>query len=152
MKLIITTILILGIIWGFTHPRVESVKVKAYTVSNITPTVTPSPTPTISHGLIVNEITAVFEPEGAHVLKEALDIAFCESKWKHTAKNGTSTAEGVFQFIDSTWIRVRKIMGRSPDLKLKYNYKENIQTAKALYEHRLGRKLNPWTEWECYGL
>src|SRR3990167_1171852 len=32
-------------------------------------------------------------------------IAYCESQYDPIAKNSSSTAEGVFQFIDSTWTK-----------------------------------------------
>lgn len=35
----------------------------------------------------------------------AKGIAWCESNYIPTAKNPTSSAEGVFQFLDSTWAR-----------------------------------------------
>lgn len=35
--------------------------------------------------------------------KTALNIAQCESNYDPTAKNPSSSASGVFQFIDSTW-------------------------------------------------
>ena len=35
--------------------------------------------------------------------RQALDIAYCESRFNPLAKNPNSSAKGVYQFIDKTW-------------------------------------------------
>ena len=43
----------------------------------------------------------------------ALNIAWCESRYYNFAKNDHSTAEGVFQFIDSTWLNTMEKMEKA---------------------------------------
>ena len=61
---------------------------------------------------------------------ELLDrIIYCESGWKASAQNKTSSAGGLFQFLDSTW-------DRYSDLGMeKYNPYDNIRAGIALYKN-----------------
>ena len=54
-------------------------------------------------------------------------IVVCESGWKSDAQNKTSSAGGLFQFIDNTWIKYS-----SPSWE-KYNPYDNIKAGVALY-------------------
>lgn len=76
----------------------------------------------------------------------ALAIIECESGFNPWAKNPTSTAAGLFQFLKSTWDN-----GPAPALGLPsyssgavYNPEWNIQAAAWLYAHWGGR-----SQWSC---
>lgn len=120
--------------------------------STPSPTITPSatPTPTPKAYKIIQKISETWKDEPKEDLMLALRISDCESGFNINAKNKTSTASGLFQFISDTWIRVRKYMGASTDLALRYNTDENIRTAYALFTLRKDRGLDPFSEWECY--
>jgi len=45
----------------------------------------------------------------------ALGIAWCESEYYQSAQNPDSSAEGVFQMIDGTWLYTMNKMGLPPD-------------------------------------
>jgi hypothetical protein len=68
-------------------------------------------------------------------VKDALRVAKCESGYVYNAKNGTSTAKGVFQFINGTW----KWIGAEGH---QFDYKENIKQFMIWYP-----KYPQW--WEC---
>ncbi len=68
-------------------------------------------------------------------VNNALRIARCESGYVYNAKNGTSTAKGVFQFINGTW----KWIGAEGH---QFDYKENIKQFMIWYP-----KYPQW--WEC---
>lgn len=73
---------------------------------------------------------------------EVLDaVASCESAWEPSAKNPGSSATGLFQFIDGTWEWVRAEMGRDGSLDVRFEARENIDSAVFLY--RL-EGLGPW--------
>jgi len=57
-----------------------------------------------------------------------LAIANCESRLDPKAK-GITNDGGLFQFIPSTWIRVRKKMGEDPNPDLRFDFVENTLTA-----------------------
>lgn len=56
-------------------------------------------------------------------------IAKCESGYNPLAKNKSSTASGVFQFLNGTWQETRDQMGLNSSLELKLDAEENIKTA-----------------------
>lgn len=62
-------------------------------------------------------------------------IIVCESGWKADAKNPTSSATGLGQFLDSTWISTRLRMGLDPDLALRLDPMVHLETLIWLYEH-----------------
>lgn len=62
-------------------------------------------------------------------------IIICESGWHADAQNKTSSAGGLFQFIDSTWSRYA-----SPGWE-KYDPYRNIDAGWALYQKE---GTNPW--------
>lgn len=64
-----------------------------------------------------------------------LPIIACESGFNTYAKNPNSTASGLAEFINSTWVTERKRMGRDPSLDLKSNWIENIETAYYTVKH-----------------
>jgi hypothetical protein len=98
-------------------------------------TVTPTPTPKVSE--VVGEIARVFEPEGKGVVKQAIDIFFCESGWRWDAagnnKNGTRDG-GVSQIND-----IHRI---SWDDRM--DYKKNIEAAYKIY-----KRWNNFGAWVC---
>jgi hypothetical protein len=64
----------------------------------------------------------------------AKQIAFCESSFNPKSKHPVSSASGLFQFTDGTWVWTREKMGRNTTLALKTDYKENADTAYYLYK------------------
>ena len=48
-------------------------------------------------------ITTAFSPLGGEAVRWALQIAYCESSYDPQAVNSASDAEGLFQFLPSTW-------------------------------------------------
>ncbi|MDF1498830.1 MAG: transglycosylase SLT domain-containing protein [Patescibacteria group bacterium] len=75
-----------------------------------------------------------------------LSIAECESGFNPNAKNKISSAGGVFQFIDSTFLYVNSKRGTNYTLSDKMDYKKNIDSAIWLMKNQ-----GP-THWECYNL
>ncbi len=75
------------------------------------PAPTPSPAPTprataapaASGGSITSIIESAFAPLGAGAVGWALQVAACESGDNPNAVNPSSGAEGLFQFLPSTW-------------------------------------------------
>lgn len=68
-------------------------------------------------------------------VKTALRIARCESGYQYNARNSTSSAKGVYQFIDGTW-RWINAQGHQ------FDYKENIRQFMKWYP-----QYPQW--WEC---
>ena len=73
-----------------------------------------------------------------------LRIADCESGFNPYAKNGISTASGVFQFIAGTWKYVNAKRGLDWTLDDRFDYKKNIDNAIWLMENEGA------THWACY--
>jgi soluble lytic murein transglycosylase-like protein len=59
----------------------------------------------------------------------ALRIASAESGLNCSAQNKTSSAGGLFQFIDATFLMVQKKLGKPQDVSKKYDCDENAQLA-----------------------
>lgn len=83
----------------------------------------------IEKQLTVQELIIKYSEEYNIPSKLTLTIAKCESGFKPTAQNKTSTASGIFQFLNGTWIQTRTQMGLDTSLELKMNAEENIKTA-----------------------
>ena len=58
----------------------------------------PAPPPDIA-----NDITNAFTPLGPGALQWAMNVAWCESRYHPNSVNSSSGAEGLFQFLPSTW-------------------------------------------------
>jgi hypothetical protein len=67
----------------------------------------------------------------------------CESGWQTEIKNKNSSATGLGQFINSTWIWTRTEMGRDPNLELRKDPYEMIDTLIYLWDNG-----NGWRHWE----
>jgi len=101
----------------------------------------PQPTPSqkeYTPAEVANLIVEEFKDLGPNVVKKALDIAWCESRWNEKAinnknKNG-SVDYGVFQ--------INSIHKQSPDSMLKAE--ENIKFAKQMFI-----KNKSWGAWVC---
>ena len=87
---------------------------------------------------IIAYITKKFEPEGKHVVVQALRIAYCESGIRSEAlgknTNG-STDHGIFQ--------VNSIHTKRYGNKFKTSWKDNVDTAYKIY------KAQGWNPWVC---
>ena len=74
----------------------------------------------------------------------------CESGWNLEARNKHSTATSLGQFLDGTWVWTRTAMGRSPDLALRTDAIEHIDTLVYLWARGAGR--SHWLESRpCWG-
>ena len=60
-------------------------------------------------------------------------LAYCESSYGTNIENTQSSARGIFQFIKATWISTRQAMNRDASLALRFDPRENIETAHYLY-------------------
>jgi hypothetical protein len=82
-------------------------------------------------------IRNAFQPLGGDAVDWAEKIAWCESKYDSNAVNSASNAQGLFQFLPSTWAGT-PFAGTSP-----FDPNVNAQAAAWLYQ-----KYGP-TQWEC---
>lgn len=80
----------------------------------------------------------------------ALAIAKCESEFVPTAKNPTSTASGVFQFLESSWQYYGARYWGSLEGKDVFNAEDNIELAMYVMS------VNGYIDWQpsqsCHGL
>ncbi|MEP7105310.1 MAG: transglycosylase SLT domain-containing protein, partial [Chloroflexota bacterium] len=86
---------------------------------------------------IQDMIRGAFQPLGDGAVNGALKIARCESKYDPNAVNGASDAQGLFQFLPSTW-RGTPFAAGSP-----FDPATNAKAAAWLYQ-----TYGP-TQWEC---
>lgn len=94
-----------------------------------------APAPVASSGSVQDQIRAVFGPYAG----QALAVARCESGYNPYAVNRSSDAEGVFQFLASTW-RGTSYAGYS-----RFNASANIHAAYQVFS----RDGYSWREWSC---
>ena len=52
---------------------------------------------------IAKDITDAFTPLGPGAVQWAMNVAYCESRYHPNSVNSSSGAEGLFQFLPSTW-------------------------------------------------
>lgn len=88
-------------------------------------------------------VALYFAPE--HV-DQAMRVLACESRGNPQAKNRTSTASGLFQFIRSTWdwVRTETNVGLPHRQGGPFNPWANIRNAAWL-----SRRGSWWAHWEC---
>lgn len=128
-----------------------SAKMEPLLVTPVADASFPSPTPNGSTSLPQNlgrtrnlgepqeashrtEIESYIEQVFGKHAETAKRIAFCESSFNPHAKHKVSSATGLYQFIDKTWVWVRGKMGRDTSLSLKTDWKESVDTAYKLFE------------------
>lgn len=111
------------------------------------PAVTPPPAPTPP--IVVSGVeqwrgmVAAYFPEWA--VGDALSVMSCESRGNPNAKNPTSSAAGLFQFIRSTWDWVAPNVGAgSYDSGAVYDPASNVAAA-----HWLWSSTGGWSHWVC---
>jgi soluble lytic murein transglycosylase-like protein len=75
----------------------------------------------------IQEYITVMAMKHNYSVAKALSIAECESGFIAHAKNKGSTASGIFQIIDGTWIYTREKMGLSTTTSIKNYPKLNIE-------------------------
>lgn len=88
----------------------------------------------------------------------ALSIAEAESGFNCKAKNGTSSAQGVYQFINATWLSTMKRMNLPQDLSTKTDCFTNIEAGIFLLSqgevHHWDASLKPtkanYSKWSKY--
>lgn len=117
----------------------------------------PEPTPT------PEPVSTAPEPQGEHqtmvynliteIWGEDADLghrmAHCESTYGANVENTVSSARGIFQFLKGTWTEQRTHQGDDPSLSLRFDERENIQTA---YNHYKRMGTAPWKASEhCWG-
>jgi len=69
------------------------------------------------------------------VAKKVDAVIICESGWDATARNRGSSATGLAQFLNSTWINTRTRMGESADFESRLDPYEHIDTTVWLWKH-----------------
>ena len=104
-----------------------------------TPTPVPTPTPIVkapeNFEPLFSEFASVYGVD-ANLLKK---IAECETHFNNSVS--APPYAGMFQFLENTWVTYRKLMGKDPDINLRYGARESIETA--AYVVSLG-KLHLW--------
>ena len=116
-----------------TRPR--SVKENIFEDVKVVPTATPTPEPRACYQNI-DKIRCIGEDLGYDnkVIKTMIHIARAESNFRAEAKNGSSTASGIFQIIYGTW-NSNKCQGSAFDAE------DNIRCAYKIYAKR---GFQPW--------
>lgn len=71
-------------------------------------------------------------------------VITCESGWKPTIKNKSSSATGLAQFIDGTWRSTRIKMGLEPTLESRLDSYQHIDATIFLWDE--GRGAGHWAE------
>lgn len=127
---------IAGVTYGLFYSKPVSYVQKTALAFEEAPLASPTPSP-ITTDVIVAEIARVFEPEGKHVVVQAINCFYSESGLRAEAindknTNGTTDA-GVAQIND-----VHKM-----SVKDRLDYKKNIAKAYQIYK---GRGSN-WSAW-----
>lgn len=81
----------------------------------------------------------------------ARNIAWAESRFKCDARNRRSSAGGVYQFIDATWLNTQKRLGKPLTLDTKYDCDENIEAGIYLISqgelHHWNASKTKWQTW-----
>ncbi|MEA2009530.1 MAG: transglycosylase SLT domain-containing protein, partial [Actinomycetota bacterium] len=85
-----------------------------------------------------------FAPER---IDEALSIIDCESNGDPNARNPRSSASGLFQFLDRTWLHSSEQAGFEGETP--FSPEANIAAAAWLVEYSLGIGDSPWAHWTC---
>jgi soluble lytic murein transglycosylase-like protein len=95
-------------------------------VSTLKPTPVPIPKPTYTSQQI-NEFIERFASQYGVDPNVIRSIALCESGFNSNAVN--LDYAGLFQFGPITWKNIRKEIGEDPDINLRFNAEESVQTA-----------------------
>ncbi len=82
----------------------------------------------VSQSESVQDIIKRYSLEYSVPVSLTLIIAKCESGFNPSSHNLHSTATGIYQFLNSTWISTREQMGLDSSLSLRLNAEENIKT------------------------
>ena len=88
-----------------------------------------SPTPIAERSIkaergVNNSVEKIIIEEWGEDSELGLRIAFCESSYRPNIESDHSTASGLFQFIDWTWVWVRGKMGGNQSFNLKLDARE----------------------------
>ena len=84
------------------------------------------------------EVKALIKKYFPNNYQQALNVAYCESGLRNDAQNKISSAGGIFQIIDGTWISNTDI-----PLSKKYDAALNILVASRIFKRR------GWSPWVC---
>lgn len=74
---------------------------------------------------------------------KALRVAKCESGLNPLAKNPSSTATGIYQFLDSTWSSVNRLRKNGWMMADRLSTEKNVDNAMWL------AKMEGWHHWVC---
>jgi hypothetical protein len=146
----ILSIIIIGIVAGllFSGRMPSLFKYEEPTVNTVA--LVPNPTPTPKKSEVIYEIAKAFEPKGADVMNEAINVAKNESGWRHDAQgwncfyDGESKAckredRGEAWSVDCGIMQIN-VKGKVCPVEL-FDIKVNIAKALAMYERRA------WSPW-----
>jgi hypothetical protein len=102
--------------------------------SGITEALTPTPTPNSIQ--VAETIVKEFAPEGKQVVKEALEISYCESGWRWDALNQNTNGTK-----DHGSMQINDVHTRRFGTGFKNDLNENVRVA-----HEIWKKqgFNPW--------
>lgn len=91
-------------------------------------------------------VASYFPPE---MVDDALSVMSCESSGVATAKNPDSSATGLFQFIDATWLWIGPLAHVSGVPRT--NPDANVRAAAWLVRHtiEINDQRGPWAHWSC---
>lgn len=94
-----------------------------------------APPPPAELALVEHEHTHEHQHEGIESASlMARKVAWCESGWDLTAQNPTSSASGLFQFIDGTWESVTDLPAPASD----YPYSVQLRAFETLWADGAG--------------
>lgn len=130
--ILLLTGLVIGIYtYKFSPPIFKTYSVKVEAIEEV---ITPTPTPTDAE--VVGQIVVEFAEHDRHVIKQAIDIFYCESGLRWNAenyKNSNGSNDGGVAQINS-------VHGFTMDERL--DYIKNLQIAHKMYDRQ---GWNPWT-------
>lgn len=144
---LLITVIILGALWGYTHPRytIEHVEMVQKAHANTqaltslpSPSPTPLPVPTTAE--IVSEIANEFSDVPKADLVRAINIAFCESGIRTDAYNFNTNATG-----DHSIFQINDVHTKTFGGKFKEDWRENIRVARKIYD----RHSQSFSAWVC---
>lgn len=88
---------------------------------------------------VINQIVKEFQDEPVSVLNDALNVAYCESRYKKSAYNYNTNGTG-----DYSIFQINSVHTKTYGDGYYYNYVENIKVA-----HQIYKSHGNWSAWVC---